>query len=229
MIQSLSALLPVFNAQATLIPTLDVLLETLPEVAESFDILVMVNGATDATTEVMHDMAGEYPQLRYMVLGERAGTAEVLRRGLNHTPGQTILFRDEDCPLNLGQLHKLLAAQSEASVTFARRTSKASVGSIPRLPKTHGHAWSGAAPTLMLFPRRLAEGWLVSPEEGDMASLARHIVTQRVAYREVELGDQIAHPAHALFIAPGATKPKAAPVPRRPSYLKRLREFALGE
>lgn len=107
MSQSLSILLPVHNAQATLPCMAAELLEVLPELTSQFELLVIDDGSTDATSEAAHDIAGRYPQVRVVRHSTRIGRTRTLRAGLAQTSGDMVLWCDEDCQLDLGDVHKL--------------------------------------------------------------------------------------------------------------------------
>jgi hypothetical protein len=60
---SLSVLIPVHNAQASLHATLQRVLDVLPELTHRFEVVVIDDGSNDATCEVAYDFARDYPQV----------------------------------------------------------------------------------------------------------------------------------------------------------------------
>ena len=60
---SLSIVLPVHNAEKTLAVKVAQLLDILPDLTTSFEILVINDGSTDHTDEVAYEIAREYPHL----------------------------------------------------------------------------------------------------------------------------------------------------------------------
>ncbi len=61
--QSLSVLLPVHNAQATLESDVATILDVLPELSRDFDVVIIDDASTDATWEIAEDLACRYPQI----------------------------------------------------------------------------------------------------------------------------------------------------------------------
>ena len=61
---SLSIILPVYNAQATLARQIGQLLDVLPDLASRFEILVVDDGSTDHTGDIAHQFRQQYPQLK---------------------------------------------------------------------------------------------------------------------------------------------------------------------
>jgi glycosyltransferase involved in cell wall biosynthesis len=62
---SLSVLLPVYNAQSTVGDAIGRLLEIVPELTNRFEIIVIDDGSSDATCEVADDWARHYPQVSF--------------------------------------------------------------------------------------------------------------------------------------------------------------------
>jgi glycosyltransferase involved in cell wall biosynthesis len=61
---SLSLLVPVRNAQATLEGSIVRILEVLPELTTQFEVVIVDAGSKDATPEVAEELTHKYPQLR---------------------------------------------------------------------------------------------------------------------------------------------------------------------
>ena len=79
---SLSALLPVHNAQATLAATVHEFLEILPEVTPRFEVVIADDGSTDATIEVADELATCYPQVSAVRHARRLGRVAAIRTEL---------------------------------------------------------------------------------------------------------------------------------------------------
>ena len=69
---SLSMILPVYNAQATLQGLIAQALEVLPDLTPRWELLVIDNGSTDATPEIAVDLTRPWPQMIEMDGGTRA-------------------------------------------------------------------------------------------------------------------------------------------------------------
>jgi glycosyltransferase involved in cell wall biosynthesis len=94
--RSLSVLLPVNNAQATLTATVDDLLDVLADSIERFELLIIDDGSTDATSEIAHEMTRHYPQVRVVGHAMTLGREAALQTGLKRSQGEVVVVRDEN-------------------------------------------------------------------------------------------------------------------------------------
>ena len=136
MSQSLCVVLPVRNAQSTLSGSAQAVLDALSELTGAFELLILDNGSTDATSDVAQEMADRFPQVRLARHGAVAGMAGVVRTTLAQTRCEQILLCDEGCALELADLHKLWPGRNDYDAVLAwpagaRATQDASYG--PRL------------------------------------------------------------------------------------------------
>lgn len=93
--RSLSVLLPVHNAQATLAATVDDLLDVLADSIERFELLIIDDGSTDATGEIAAELTRHYPQVRVMSHGVSMGREAALQTGLKRSQGEVVVVRDD--------------------------------------------------------------------------------------------------------------------------------------
>ena len=105
--QSLSIVLPVYNAQNSLPHLIHQMLDFLPDVASEFEVLVVDDGSTDQTEEVARDLAMEYPQVRVARHAERLGGEEVIRTGYERTRGRVVIVQQENTAFGQADLHRL--------------------------------------------------------------------------------------------------------------------------
>jgi len=115
--RSLTVLLPVHNAQATLWETIHEILEVLPELTRRFDILIVDDGSTDATGEIAAELSRDYPQIRVVYHGRQAGRDTVIRQALNGMCGEVVLLWDAAGGVPIDGVHHLWHAAAQQSVT----------------------------------------------------------------------------------------------------------------
>ncbi len=96
-----SVLLPVQDAQATLADSVHEILETVSDLGSPFEVLIIDDGSSDATSEVAHDLARHYPQVRMIRHGTPLGRDAAIHSGLARSRGETVVLRDESRGLRL--------------------------------------------------------------------------------------------------------------------------------
>jgi glycosyltransferase involved in cell wall biosynthesis len=228
---SLSVLLPVHNDQARLVPWISQLLEVLPELTPRWNLLIVDDGSTDATSEVAHDLVKHYPQVELLAYPRTMSTAAWQRAAVSQTSGETILLRGLASTLALRDVPKLWRALGTHDVVRARSDARAPLGWIPRLPGAR--ASDRDPPGLSLVRRRAIESWQRS---GTDQPLEVFLMRSDLDGCDVSVRDQATDnvwaPRFAALEQSGAVYSKAPArrgEPRRPNYLARLKAFALGE
>jgi len=93
--RSLSVLLPVQDAQATLQKSVHAILDDMADSRERFELLIIDDGSTDATSEVAHELSRRYPQIRLIRHSRPMGRAASIRSGLEWSRGDVVVMRDD--------------------------------------------------------------------------------------------------------------------------------------
>jgi len=226
---SLSMILPVYNAQATLPGLIEQALEVLPDLTPRWELLVLDDGSTDATPEIARDLVRSWPQVSVILHRKRLGRNGWQRAGVEWSRGEILLLRDPDCQLDLGGLHKLWKRIVGQDVVVAREARPVALGrtGARRAPSTRDVS-------LQMIRRRALLDWATADREEDLQA---YFARRKLQQQEVEL--------RSLNAAPTVPRPKLIPrsavLPqhcdaaqnsaqiRQPNYLARLRAFALGE
>jgi glycosyltransferase involved in cell wall biosynthesis len=99
-LNTLSMLLPVYNAHHNLERSAGEILELLGEMSDHFELCILDDGSTDDTAEAAGELAASYPQVRVIRHPVRLGLAEALQTGLDNTLCETILFGHDDYSLD---------------------------------------------------------------------------------------------------------------------------------
>jgi glycosyltransferase involved in cell wall biosynthesis len=227
---SLSALVPVCNGQQTLAPLVSQLLDVLSELTDRFEVLVIDNGSTDATAEIMADLAILYPQVNRLVLPARLERAAMLRLALQSTSGELVLCRSESCRTGFSGLGELWQAVHVGDIAVIRSRPFGSLGSIPALPNdlpAEESDWQ-------MVRRPVLDGWLRTQSSRDWAVF---LAARGFAVQEIDPCLVSPRPSRLAAVKlPAATEPRTQVAAfhgnrptRRPNYLDRIKAFALGE
>lgn len=225
---SLSVFFPVFNGQAVIASQIAELLEILPELTPSFELVVIDDGSTDATSEVAHEISAPFPQVHFVVHPARWGQAAAMRTGLLHSSGQTVLVRGEPCELSPICLPKMCQALGRYDAVLGWKAGEL------RGRSSAQDACARQQPSYSLFERSLLDAWRRDADDDDWLAFA----SGRGRVCELEFSPRPTFQPSAL-VAPGvgrttrSTQRHAAASgssgTKRPNYLGRIKTFALGE
>jgi len=152
--RSLSILIPVHNVQTTLAADVKNLLEVVSELTEQFELIIIDDGSTDATSEVACDLGRHFPQIRNIRHGQQQGRDAAIHTGLQHSEGEYFLLPDEGAG-------SAIAVVAEAWRTM-RQQMRQLVGEHPKAPsapkRPHlGKAAAGAGVGCRVLDRRTME------------------------------------------------------------------------
>jgi len=187
--RSLSALLPVCNAQSTLPGQVSEMLEVLPELTRHFELVVIDDGSGDATIEVADELAVVYPQLVIARHAVSRGRAAAIRTGFAHSVGQVIFLSDIPCALALDEVRKLWQAAGKHELVLGKcRTALTQWGFGSGIPYTGGYLLAGR--------RAFAE---LADSLDDRATLVAQLRRSGHPWHEVEVSARV--PGRASWVA----------------------------
>ena len=107
----LSIIIPAHNAASTL----ERLIKSIQVKNEKIEIIIVENGSQDATLEVAHNLAEQYPYIR--VMQSEKGVSAARNEGLKHAQGKWIAFADADDWFIPGTLSELIK-HADADLTL---------------------------------------------------------------------------------------------------------------
>jgi hypothetical protein len=92
--RSLTVLLPVRNAQSTLAASVTRILDSVADLHRRFELVIIDDGSTDATGEVVDELLRAYPQIRTLRHRQARGHDASVHAGMQAARGDDILIHD---------------------------------------------------------------------------------------------------------------------------------------
>src|SRR5437762_2688993 len=108
--RSLSFVIPAFNEESRLGPTLMALIEYVHLHNLAAEILVVDDGSRDRTAELVEEFARNHSIIRLIRNGENRGKGYSVRHGVREASGDVIIMTDADLAVPIEQSPKLLEA-----------------------------------------------------------------------------------------------------------------------
>lgn len=120
----LSCFFPAFNEEENIAAVLDEALATLPRFADDFEVIVVDDGSSDRTAEVVTAYAAGRERVRLVSHEVNRGYGEALRSGLAAATGDAVFFTDADRQFRLEDLERLLGHYDESSFVVGYREKR---------------------------------------------------------------------------------------------------------
>jgi glycosyltransferase involved in cell wall biosynthesis len=110
---SISAFFPASNDGGTIGSLVVAMLHTLDELTNDYEVIVVENGSTDYTVEVLEELAKQYDHFRFLAHREPLGYGGALRVGFATCSKSLIFYTDGDGQYDPRELKLLLPAMAD--------------------------------------------------------------------------------------------------------------------
>ena len=134
---NLTVIIPVYNEQAGIAGVIGDLHQVLLDAAEaeSFEILVVDDGATDGTAAAVLAAAEGRPAVRLLPRGRNHGYGAAIKHGLRHAAHGLVAIVDGDGTYPVGQIPAMLRAMGDAAMVVGARSNPSAVPLLRRPAK----------------------------------------------------------------------------------------------
>lgn len=162
----LSCIVPCLNEQANLAVLLPELLATLPSAGVDLEIIVVDDGSTDGTPDLMRQWVKLHPEVCYLRLSRNFGKEAALTAGLDAARGDAVVCLDADMQHPPSLILEMLARwRAGVQMVYAIRQSRDDETLFKRL-----------GTKLFYLLMRTSNGLGVPPNAGDFRLMDRAVV-----------------------------------------------------
>jgi dolichyl-phosphate beta-glucosyltransferase len=116
-----SVVVPAYNEEARLEPTLREIVSYFRGRGCRFECLVVDDGSRDATSHLVLALAAELPELRLIRLAQNHGKGYAVRSGVVNATGALVLFTDADGATPIAEIERLEGALEAADIAIGSR------------------------------------------------------------------------------------------------------------
>ncbi len=105
-----SIIIPAYNERARILATLESVVETVRAHQWSAEVIVVNDGSTDETAQLVRDFALAAPEVHLMENPRNCGKGYSVRSGLLHALGEIVMFTDADLSAPINEAERLFEA-----------------------------------------------------------------------------------------------------------------------
>ncbi len=92
----LSVVIPVYNEEENISPLLEGLNKALSSINRPFEVIIVDDGSTDKTAQILKNLKPQYPWLKIIFLRRNFGQSAAFTAGIDHAKGEIIVTMDGD-------------------------------------------------------------------------------------------------------------------------------------
>ena len=114
-IKALSVFFPAYNVETLISKTLERAFKVVPQVAETYEIIVIDDGSTDGTGGVLGKFKKKHPELKVITHRKNRGYGGAIKSGLYGAKHAWIAYTDGDGQFDISEITKLTGKQEQTN------------------------------------------------------------------------------------------------------------------
>jgi len=142
---ALSMFLPVYNEKEHLETVVASCLKVLPDVAETFELILVDDGSKDGSSEIADRLSREHPEIRVVHHEKNQGYGGAVRSGIRACRLPYIFFMDGDGQFDVREIEKLVPHIYQYDIVAGRRQDRQD----PWIRKLFAFGWTMLTNVLM--------------------------------------------------------------------------------
>lgn len=147
-----SVVLPVRNVAERIVREIETVLDALIDLrAGRCEIIVVDDGSSDATAELLDDLTARFPQVRVSRNAKPRGIESAGQTGLEKATGEIVFIQEDNRPLRLEDMRRLFRMADDETIVAARAESAPRPLSGPILRRMQ--AWGTSTAQRPLTPQ----------------------------------------------------------------------------
>ena len=121
---SLSVIFPAFNEEQNIRTLIELARRILPDLAETWEIIIVDDGSQDATGAMCDELAAVHPQVHTIHHSTNRGYGAALKSGIIAAKHDLIFFTDSDGQFDLKELGQLIQWSDEYEIVAGYRKKR---------------------------------------------------------------------------------------------------------
>jgi glycosyltransferase involved in cell wall biosynthesis len=120
----LSVIFPAFNEEGNIRRTVETMIQVLPKVATTWEIIVVDDGSSDATALICQELKAQYPEVVVICHGQNRGYGAALKSGIMAANYDLIFFSDSDGQFDFRDLEQLICWSEDYDIVAGYRAKR---------------------------------------------------------------------------------------------------------
>ena len=121
---SLSVFLPAYNESECIEKSVLESISVLEGITSDWELIVVDDGSTDNTSQILKNLASEYPKLNVVCLSENSGYGNALRIGWSKCSKEIVFYTDSDIPIDMNDIKKGIPLMEKYDIVIGYRIDR---------------------------------------------------------------------------------------------------------